>query len=317
MFEMNLSLAILLFLVGIGLVLFFSEKLVEATVGTSLNFGISTFLISVIFIGFDPENLAVGTVAAFDGVAGIALGTVFGSAMVAIALAFGITALVAPMEFEETPSQILYIPALAVLLLGGCMLDGTLSRLDGALLIAGYIISIIFLIYLSLKGLDIQPSSELEESLEDAEEFSRAQAVGLLALSLAAIILGSELLVSGADYMLDYWNLSETVYGMTILALLISFEELARELPAALKGRPEIAVGNVIGSILAFFLFNAGIIALVHPIAVGGMVNTFYLPVCLGTVIFVSTLVANNKIPRWAGAVLFATYLLFFIRGFY
>lgn len=116
---MNIFLSVLLFVAGLVLVIYFAEKLVEGAVGTSLGFGISAFLVSVIFIGFDPENLAVGAVGSFEGVAGIALGSVIGACMVAIAFAFGITALLVPLRFEEVPKQILTVPILAVLLLGG------------------------------------------------------------------------------------------------------------------------------------------------------------------------------------------------------
>jgi len=106
---MNTALSVVIFIVGLGLVIYFAEKLVKGAVGTSLGFGISTFLVSVIFIGFDPENLALGAVASFEGVAGIALGSIIGAAMVAIALAFGITALIAPMEFGQAPKQVLAV----------------------------------------------------------------------------------------------------------------------------------------------------------------------------------------------------------------
>ncbi|MCW3136916.1 MAG: hypothetical protein N2V76_00540, partial [Methanophagales archaeon] len=88
------------------------------------------------------------------------------------------------------------------------------------------------------------------------------------------------------------------------------------ELPAAMKGRPEISFGNVVGSILAFFLFNAGIIALVSPVTVGTQVLRFYLPICLGTVIVVSLFMMTKKIPRWAGGILVLLYLIF-IAGSY
>lgn len=81
--ERNLG----LFVAGLVLVVYFVEKLVEGAVGTSLGLGISTFLVSVIFIGFDPDNLSVGAVASFEGVAGIAVGSIVGAAMVAIARA--------------------------------------------------------------------------------------------------------------------------------------------------------------------------------------------------------------------------------------
>lgn len=313
---MNIIVSIALFVVGLGLVIYFAEKLVKGAVGTSLGFGISTFLISVIFIGFDPENLAVGAVGSYEGIAGIALGSIIGAAMVAIALAFGITALFAPMRFEQVPKQILTVPILAVLLLGILGFDGELSRIDGAVLLLGFVLSVIYLLRLSKRGIDIKPTGEVAETLEKAEELSKWKSFGLLLLSLAAIIIGSEMLVTGSKTLIVLLGLSDTVFGMTILAFLVSIEELARELPAAMKGRPEISFGNVAGSILAFFLFNAGIIALVSPVTVGAEVLRFYLPLCFGTVIVVSLFMMTKKIPRWAGGILVLLYLIFVVGGY-
>jgi len=313
---MNTIVSIGLFVVGLGLVIYFAEKLVKGAVGTSLGFGVSTFLISVIFIGFDPENLAVGAVGSFEGIAGIALGSIIGAAMVAIALAFGITALFAPMSFEQVPKQILTVPILAVLLLGILSLDGQLSRIDGAVLLLGFVLSVNYLLRLSKRGFDIKPTGEVAETLEEAEELSKWKSFGLLLLSLAAIIIGSEMLVAGSETIIVRLGLSDTVFGMTILAFLVSIEELARELPAAMKGRPEISFGNVVGSILAFFLFNAGIIALVSPVTVGTQVLRFYLPLCFGTVIVVSLFMMTKKIPRWAGGILVLLYLIFIVGGY-
>jgi len=312
----NMLLSILVFVIGLVLVVYFAEKLVKGAVGTSLGFGISTFLVSVIFIGFDPENLALGTVASLEGAAGIALGSVIGAAMVAVALAFGITALFAPMEFGQAPKQVLAVPVLAVLLLGVLSFDGRLSRVDGAVLLLGFLLSVLYLLRLSKRGLDIRPTGEVAETLEETGELSKWKSFGLLLLSLAAIIAGSEMLVSGSETVMASLGLSDTVFGMTILALLVSIEELARELPAALKGRPEISFGNVAGSVLAFFLFNAGIISLVQPVAVSGQVLKFYLPLCLVTVIVVSLFMMRKKVPRWAGAVLVILYVIFFAGGY-
>lgn len=309
----------LLFLVGLGLVIFFAERLVRGVVQTSLSFGISAFIISVVFIGFDPENLAVGAAGTFEGVSGIALGSIIGASMVAIALAFGITALIAPMRFEQVPRQVLVTPILAVLLLGALGLDGQLSRLDGVILLATFGGSAGYLLWLSRRGLDIKPGGEVAETLEEAEEgkpVNRWQSLGLLLISLAAIIVGSELLVTGAETLLQNFALSDTFFGMTILALLVSIEELARELPAALRGRAEISFGNVVGSILAFFLFNAGIIALISPVTVNDAVLGFYLPVCLVTLMIVSFMVLTRQVSRKSGAILVALYLVFAVGGY-
>lgn len=313
---MELILAIVMFLVGIGLVIYFAEKLVEGAVGTSLGFGLSTFLISVIFLGFDPENLAVGAVGSFEGVAGFALGSIIGAAMVAIAFAFGLTALFAPMRFEKVSRPILVVPILAVVLMGGLVLDGTLSRLDGGILLGGFVVAIGFLAWMSQRGLDIEPGGEVAETLQKGEGVSRWKSLGLLVLSLIAIIAGSELLVRGGETIIARIGLSDTVFGMTFLAFLVSIEELARELPAALRGRPEISFGNVVGSVLAFFLFNAGIIALVRPVMVGELVIQFYLPMALATTVLVSIAMLNKKISRWTGGLLVLIYIAFAVGGY-
>ncbi|NGP86821.1 sodium:calcium antiporter [Fodinibius halophilus] len=309
--------SVLTCVVGIMLIVYFSEKLVESTVGTSLHVGLSTFLISVIFIGFDPENLALGSVASYEGVSGIAMGTVMGSAMVALALALGITALIAPMKFKKVPMQIPLIQVGAVLLFGGLCLDGMLSRVDGMLLLLGYGLALWYLIYLGNRGLDIRPTGEAAEALEEGKEFGKWQAIGLLVISLLAIIAGSEIVVDASSDILAGLELSDTVFGMSALALVVSIEELAREIPAALKGHPEITMGNVIGSVLAFFLFNAGIIALVNPIPIGSELINFYLPVSLAIVLFVTSLMIQKSIGRWAGAILVVAYVGFFLWGYF
>ena len=309
-------LPLLVFVVGILLIVYFSEKLVEATVGTSLGFGISTFLISVIFIGFDPENLGLGAVASYDGVAGIPVGTIIGSAMVAIALAFGITAIISPMKFRQVPMQIPLIQVGAVLLFGALSFDGMLSRIDGLILLAGYGASVWYLIYLGNRGLHIRPTGEAAEVLEEGKEFTRWQAAAQLAGSLIAIVVGSEFVVWGFEELVVGFGVSDTVFGITVLALLVSIEEVARELPAAMKGRPEITVGNVIGSILAFFLFNAGVIALIRPVPITTEIFNFYLPISLAVVLFVTFLMIRKSIPRWAGVILVLGYIVFFARGY-
>ena len=152
---MDIIIAVVFFGVGLGLIIFFAEQLVKGVVGTSVGFGLSTFLFSVIFIGFDPDNLAVGTVASAEGVTGIALGSILGGAMVAVALAFGISALVAPMTFAQVPPQVLAVQMLAVVLLAALALDGQLSRVDGGILLVGFGLAVLYLVRLGRRGLDI------------------------------------------------------------------------------------------------------------------------------------------------------------------
>ncbi|MFO8488010.1 sodium:calcium antiporter [Legionella pneumophila serogroup 1] len=314
---MNIFLAIGLFIIGLLLVICFAEKLVKGAVGTSVSFGISTFFISVVFIGFDPENLAIGAVGGFNEMAGIALGSIIGATMVAIALAFGITALIAPMTFKQTPKRILILPNLAILLWGLFALDGELSRVDGLILFVSFILSVFYLLWLHKKGYDIKPSHELSETIDSVKKEERWKSLGLFLFSLVAILMGSELIVMASKTMIRYFGLSGTFFGMIILAFLVSIEEIARELPAALKGRAEISFGNVVGSIFAFFLFNAGIIAMIKPVKVNQQTLIFYLPFCLFTMVIISLFMLTQRISRWMGGVLVFLYLIFAVGGYF
>jgi cation:H+ antiporter len=310
---MDILIPLVLFGVGLALIIFFAEQLVKGVVGTSLGFGLSTFLLSVIFVGFDPDNLAVGTVASAEGIAGIALGSILGGAMVAVAFAFGIAALVAPMTFARVPPQVLAVPTLAVVLLAVLSLDGQLSRIDGGILLVAFGLAILYLVRLGRRGLDIQASGEVGHRLQKGNIPGKWPSLGLFILSLVAIVVGSELLVGGARTLLTRFQISDLPFGMTILAFLVSIEELERELPAARQGRPDISFGNVLGSILAFFLCNAGIIALVRPVPVDRVVLTFYLPLAFITTTMVSGCMLTKRVPRWAGGVLILFYAVFIV----
>jgi len=237
--------------------------------------------------------------------------------MVAVALAFGISALVAPMTFAQVPPQVLAVQMLAVVLFAGLALDGQLSRVDGGILLVAFGLAILYLVRLGRRGLDIKPSGEVGHRLDRGNIPGKWPSLGLFIGSLVAIVVGSEMLVSGAQTLLTRVGVSDLPFGMTILAFLVSIEELERELPAARQGRPEISFGNVLGSILAFFLCNAGVIALARPLPVDRAVLTFYLPLAFITITLVAGLMLTRRVPRWAGSALILLYAVFVIGAWF
>lgn len=314
---MDIMITLIFFGVGLGLIISFAEQLVKGVVGTSMGFGLPTSLLSVIFIGFDPDNLAVGTVASAEGVSGIALGSILGGAMVAVALAFGISAIAAPMTFAQVPPQVIAVQMLAVVLLAALATDGQLSRVNGGILLVAFGLTVFYLVRLGRRGLDIKPSGEVGHRLQKGNIPGKWPSLSLFILSLVAIVVGSEMLVSGAQSLLMRFQISDLPFGMTILAFLVSIKELERELPAARQGRPDISFGNVLGAILAFFLCNAGIIALVRPVPIDRAVLTFYLPLAFITTAVVSGFMLTKHIPRWAGGVLILLYAVFVTGGWF
>jgi cation:H+ antiporter len=232
-------------------------------------------------------------------------------------LAFGIAAVVAPMTFAQVPPPIVVVQLLAVGPFAMLALDGELSRVDGGILLVGFGLAVLSLVYFGRRGLDITPSGEVGHRLEKGTIPGTWPYLGLFLLSLVAIVVGSELLVSGAQALLARFRISDLPFGMTVLAFLVSIEEIERELPAARQGRPDISFGNVVGSILAFFLCNAGVIALVRPVPVDHAVLTFYLPLAFITTAMVSGVMLTKRVPRWAGSVFILLYAVFVVGGWF
>jgi len=144
---------------------------------------------------------------------------------------------------------------------------------------------------------DICARNDMEAQFAVQEEaLGTAHAVG----SAAEYLSGSGIVV-----------FADTLFGMTLLAFLVSVEEVARELPAALRGRPDVSFSNVVGSVLAFFGFNAGVIALLRPVPVGATTRFFYLPVCAATLLLIVVLMTVGRVPRWGGALLLGLYVVF------
>jgi len=97
------------------------------------------------------------------------------------------------------PRSILAIPPAAVVLFGAVVWDGSLSHLDGALLLAGFVLAVLGLLWMSRRGIDIQPGGEVAETLAHKQPLGRWRALGLLVVSLAAIVIRSEMLATGPN----------------------------------------------------------------------------------------------------------------------
>ena len=149
---MEIAIGIGVFILGVALVVGSAEKLVESLVVVSLTFGVSIFLLGVLLVGFDAENLAVGVDASARGLPEVALGTIIGASLVAIAFALGVTALITPIKLDVSRKGVLLVAPLAVLLAWLLSLDGELSRLDGGLLLVGFAAIVVYLLRESRRG---------------------------------------------------------------------------------------------------------------------------------------------------------------------
>ncbi|MFN2308505.1 MAG: calcium/sodium antiporter [Gammaproteobacteria bacterium] len=291
-----------------------ADRFVVGAAATARNLGVSPLVIGLTIVGFGtsaPEMLVSG-VASWQGNPGLAVGNAIGSNITNIALILGLTALIAPLSVN---SRILRreLPLLLVVMLAGLalLLDGDLSRLDGTLLLSGLLALVFWMVRTGLKDRDGDPLGT-EFSTEIPREMTMGRALFWVGLGLLVLLLSSRLLVWGAVAIAESLGVSDLIIGLTIVALGTSLPELAASLVSALRGEPDIAVGNVIGSNLFNLLAVLGLPGLISPLAIEGAVLTRDYPVMIGlTVAFILMaygLRGPARIDRLEGGLLLACY---------
>lgn len=292
-----------------------ADRFVVGAAATARNLGVSPLIVGLTIVGFGtsaPEML-VSAVAAWQGNPGLAVGNAIGSNITNIALILGLTALMTPLAIN---SKLLRreLPILTGTMLAGLLLllDGELSRLDGALLLLGLGVMVVWMVRSGLADRN-HDALGTEFSEEIPSDMPMSLALFWVVVGLLVLLASSRLLVWGAVGIAQHFGVSDLVIGLTIVALGTSLPELAASIASALKGEPDIAVGNVIGSNMFNLLAVLGIPGLLHPLAIGQEVLSRDYPVMIGlTLLFFAMaygIRGPGRINRLEGAVLLACYL--------
>jgi cation:H+ antiporter len=180
------------------------------------------------------------------------------------------------------------------------------SRLEGAFLLVVAMGLMAWLYKCSPAFLHVMPAEELSAPP------SWSRAIALLVLGLVTIVIGAELVVKGAKMVLSTFPISEIFLGMTVVALGESVEETVRMVAPARRGHPELAWGNVVGTMVIFLGFNLGVIALLQPLAPDPLVLQFHAPYLIGcTLVVAVALLSAKRLGRVMGALLVGLYLLY------
>ncbi len=298
-----------LFLIGVGLVLWGAERFTDGAIGTARLFRLSPFFVGTLVSGFEPENLVTGVAAAVGGLPQVALGTVIGAAIFMLTAGLGTVLLLVPMEVNIPKAAPLAMWVVLLPFAGVLWNDGTVSRGEGMLLV---LVAAGVLGWLSRRSPALL-SAHWDAALESGQ-LARAKALGLLALGVAGLLVGAELVVQGTFALISSLGVSETVFGMTVVVIGESLEEAARVLAPARRGHPEIAWGNVVGTVVILLAFNLGVIALAHPLTVDPLVLRLHAPYLIGCTLLVGTaLLRAQRLGRGMGALLVLLYLLYLV----
>lgn len=304
---------------GLVLLVAGAEVLVRGAAKLAAQFGIPPLVIglTVVAFGTSAPETAVSVQSAFNGSGDLAIGNVIGSNIANVLLILGMTALVAPLIVSRQLIR-LDVPIMigASLLTFGLAWDGSLSRLDGALLFAGVLAYTGFLIYSARKdkgGDDDEFAKEF--GLDEAPKpYAWAINLGLIIAGLVLLVAGSNFLVEGAVTLARALGISELVIGLTVVAIGTSLPELATSILAAIKGERDIAVGNIVGSNIFNLLCVLGLASLVSPAAISVSPNAlaFDFPVMIAVAVAcLPIFFAGYRINRWEGLLFLAYYVAY------
>jgi cation:H+ antiporter len=296
---LSLAISVIAFGGGVWILVESVEGLVGTLTAWAAAAGLSGLALSALVLGIDLEATAAGIAAALRGLPGTALGASVGAAIFLVTIGVGLAALVFPFSVR-TPRPVLAAAALATALAVALALDGHLTRVDGALLLAGFA-ALVGLLLSSRRGAGVpEPSGRRPSRL----------ALRLLA-GLAGLVVGAELLVAGTRGVVDELDLSETLFGLLAVGAAVSFEEVVLELLPAYRGQPEISVGNALGTLVFLVTGSLGVIALVHPLTVPRAVSHYHLPALAAAVLLLLALLLRGQMGRVEGAVLVAAYVAY------
>lgn len=299
---------------GLALLTVGSDKLVEGSSAIALKLGVSPLLIGITIVAFGTSapELIVSINAAMSGNGGISVGNVVGSNIANIGLILGVASLITPMAVHVNLIRRDIPLMVGISLVSGFFIFGAeVSRLEGLFLFSG----LIAFLYFSVRWARSEsPDTALVKELEAPaveSHLSTPKAWGWTLLGLAMLAGGSEALVRGAVSIAETLGMSQTLIGLTIVAVGTSLPELATSITAAMKGESDIAVGNVVGSNIFNALGILGISAMMRPLPTASF-SLIDLGVMLGFTILMLPMAHNDRrILRWEGFLLLSGYLAY------
>lgn len=307
-------LSIIILIVGFLLLVKGADFFVEGASDIARKLGIPSIVIglTIVALGTSLPELAVSVTAAMKGNNDIALGNVTGSNIMNLLVVVGLAAVIQPVDVKRSVLRRDYIMMILMTFLMLAAVaesfwnngKGNISRLDGAVLLgvtAGYMYHLI--------------RTAVRDRIVEQFGITRPLPVSLLFCTggAAAIIGGGQMVVNSATDLAYRIGMSETLVGLTIVAIGTSLPELVTSVVAAKKGESEIALGNVLGSNILNIGFILGTSGVIHPIAVG-MENVYDIIILITlTIIFLLPLWRKEQVSRATGAVMLGCYLGYMI----
>lgn len=313
---------LVLLAVGVALVLFGADALTTGASDIARKWGVSELIIglTVVALGTSMPELVVSVISSINNKPELAIGNVVGSNLFNTLIILGATALICPVTVskqvigKDIPWSIL-ASVLLLVMASGTLLNGDannqISRSNGIILL---LIFITFLYYTILVAKQESKKDDKEgkmlqaEAEQDAKQTSLWKSILFIGLGLAGLVFGGNLFVESASNIAFSLGMSESLVGLTIVAMGTSVPELATSVVAAFKNKAGMAVGNAIGSNIFNILLILGTSATINPLRMGNIT-----PIDLCMLVLVSLLVwlfarTSYILSRWEGIVMIGMY---------
>ena len=296
---------------GLSLLVKGADLFVDGAGGLAAGLGISQLVIglTVVAMGTSMPEAAVSISAVIKGNAEITIGNVVGSNILNILIILGLSAVIIPLAVEKNTirCELPFLTGVSILLL--------LQGLDGEIGLLDVMIQVVlfgvYLVYLFAQA----RKNRKENGKEDANKQVRNvwQLILLCILGLVMTVAGSSLAVDAASEIAVKLGMSQRLIGLTIVALGTSLPELVTSVTAAKKGKPDIAIGNIVGSNIFNILFVVGISALIHPVAFAEGFRFDSIVSAAAALMLILFCAKGKKLKRWQGILMLAVYGLYFL----
>ncbi len=301
-------------LVGFVLLIKGADVFVSGASSVAKKFNISNLVIglTVVAFGTSAPELAVSSVAALNGQNAIAISNVVGSNIFNLLVVLGVCSVIKPINVKsnmlknEIPMAIGVSVLLFVLLFQGINFTSgnfILSRIDAAILL------VVFVAFMGYIFKSSKSQSEEETDAEEIVEIGTLKSVVFIIGGLVGVVYGGNLVVENATLIAQSWGVSETVIGLTIVAVGTSLPELVTSIVACRKGSSDMAIGNVIGSCIFNFLLILGISGFISPITVDILAVYDVFIVVIVTIIAYLVSRSGKLITRTEGISMLALYV--------
>jgi cation:H+ antiporter len=314
----------ILFIIGFALLIKSADILVSGASAIAKALRVSDMVIGLTIVSFGTSmpELIVSVFSAIKGNADIAIGNILGSNVANILLILGVAAILYPLPIKEN-TMLSEIPfSLAAALLLGFLANAALlvdtpelmlSRLDGSMLLFFFLLFMLYIYRLALQGVTVENTPEAGTPLV----FPKA--ILFVIVGVIGLFLGGKWVVDGAVRIATALGVSESLIGLTIVAVGTSLPELVTSAVAAYKKNTDIAVGNVVGSNIFNILWILGLSAVIKPLSFDVLSNTDILMVIFSSSALLLALAVGKKyvINRWKGIgfiVLYIAYILYLVQ---